>query len=126
MLLDKLVAAIAGMAAALYFLAGSLAWYRLARPRRHSLPHVRSVILDRAIAWTSLAVLFGVVALAELEYVEWADDRLDIFRLISLAAIYVCGLVSIRNITSKHFGYSAVKWFALLSFSVGVLIVFFL
>lgn len=124
MLLDKLVASAAGMAAVLYLLSGSLAWYRLARPRRESLPQVRGVILDRAVAWSSLAVLFGIVAISELGYYEWADNRLYFLRLAALLAIYICGLISIRSITIRHFGYSAVGWFGGLSFFVGLMILF--
>lgn len=122
MLLDKLVASAAGMAAALYLLSGSLAWYRLLRPRPSSLPHVRGVILDRAIAWSSLAVLFAILAIAELGYYELYEESFHIIRLIALSAIYVCGLASIRSITIRHFGHSAVGWFAGLSFMVGVII----
>jgi hypothetical protein len=126
MLLDKFVASFAGMAATLYFLSGCMAWYRLLRPRRQSPPHVRSVILDRAIAWSSLAVLFGMIVSIKLGYFEESDDRLDVFRIVCLGAIYVCGLISIRSITMRHFGYSAVSWFAGLSAAVGVIILIFL
>lgn len=124
-MIDKLVAMTAGMAAALYFLAGSLAWYRFIRPRPASLRHVRAIILDRAIAWTSLAVLFCIIMIAELGLVQWDDDNVDLFRIVALAVIYVCGLASIRAITIHNFGHGALIWFAGLSFAAGMATMFF-
>lgn len=124
MILDRLVAATAAMAAALYLLAGSMAWYRLCRPRETSLPHVRSVILDRALAWSSLAVIFYTIVVIKMGWYHWSDDYIDVVRIVSLATIFSCGLVSIRAITARHFGYSVVGWFAALSVSVGIAILF--
>lgn len=110
------------MAATLYLLAGSLAWYRLFRPRETSLPHVRAVILDRAIAWSSLAVIFYTIVAIKKGWYHWSDDYIDVVRMISLAAIFACGLVSIRAITMRHFGYSVVGWFTVISIVVGFLV----
>jgi hypothetical protein len=111
------MSAAAGM---LYLLAGALAWYRLCRPRTTTMLHVRSVILDRALAWSSLAVIFFTIMAIKMGWYHWSDDYVDAVRLFALATIFVCGLASIHAITIAHFGYNAVKWFALLSFAAGV------
>jgi hypothetical protein len=122
MLLDRLVASVAAMAAALYLMAGSLAWYRFFRPRETSLPHVRSVILDRALAWSSLAVIFYTIVAIKMGWYHWSDDYVDAVRVVALSTIFGCGLISIRAITARHFGYSVVGWFAAVSIAVGLLI----
>lgn len=122
MFLDRLVASTAAMAATLYLMAGSLAWYRFCRPKETSLPQVRSVILDRAIAWSSLAVIFYTIVAIKMGWYHWSDDYVDSVRIVALLAIFGCGLVSIRAITIRHFGYSVVGWFALLSVAVGLVI----
>ena len=124
MFLDRLVAASAAMAAALYLLAGSMAWYRLCRPKETSLPHIRSVVLDRALAWSSLAVLFYTIVAIKMGWYHWSDDYVDVVRIMALATIFGCGLISIRAITVRHFGYSVVGWFAAVSIAVGVVVVF--
>jgi hypothetical protein len=120
--LDRLVASTAAMAAMLYLLAGSMAWYRLCRPKETSLPGVRSVILDRAMAWSSLAVLFYTIVAIKMGWYHWSDDYIDGVRLVALFTIFGCGLVSIRAITIRHFGYSVVGWFAAVSVSAGLAI----
>jgi hypothetical protein len=113
----------AATAATLYLMAGALAWYRLCRPKKPAaMLHVRSVILDRALAWSSLAVIFYSITAIKLGWYHWSDNYVDIVRLVALATIFVCGLVSIRAMTIRHFGYNAVKWFALLSLASGVVV----
>lgn len=120
--MDRLVAAMSAIAGTLYFLAGALAWYRLCRPKSARTMHVRSIIIDRAIAWTSLAIIFFTVTVTKMGWYHWSDDVIDVIMLCALAAIFVCSLASIRAITKQHFGYDAVKGFALLSLAAGFII----
>lgn len=124
MALDRLVASAAAMAAVFYLMAGALAWYRLCRPKPASSSRVRSVILDRALAWSSLAVIFYTVAAIKMGWHHWSDEVIDAIRIIALATIFVCGLVSVRAMTEKHFGYSAVGWFGIVSFVSGLIMLF--
>lgn len=120
--MDRLVAAAAGMSAALYFLAGGVAWLRWAFPRSTQDSLVKKVVFDRAVAWSGLCVLFTLVSLVKLNMAEWTDNGVDILLLVALSAVYVSGLVSIRAITLPRYGYRALALFAGISLAVGLLI----
>lgn len=118
--MDKLVAVGAGMAASLYLLASGIAWYRVLSPTYHhrAFRHV----LDRAIAWTALFVIFSRAVVVRLELFEWGDDRLDVILIISLLAIWASGIVSVRSFTIARFGPSVWLNVAVFSLITGLII----
>jgi multisubunit Na+/H+ antiporter MnhF subunit len=122
--MDRIVAAAAGMAATLYFLAGCLAWWRWifstpAGPRRRA---TDAVIPDRAVAWSALCVLFVLIGLAKLGRVNWSDAVVDMALAVGLMAVWAAGIVSVRIITAPRYGYRAVAVFAGVSIAIGLLI----
>lgn len=88
------------------------------------MPQVRSVILDRALAWSALAVIFYTVAAIKSGWYHWSDDYVDAVRVVALLTIFFCGLISIRAITVRHFGLRVVGWFAAASIAAGVVMFF--
>lgn len=121
MIIDRLVASTAAMAATLYFMASVVAWYRWFKPKPTTMPHVRSVILDRALAWSSLAIIFYTIVAIKMRWYHWSDDYIDVVRIVALSIIFVCGLISIRAMSIRHFGFTAVGWFGAISFVAGLL-----
>lgn len=124
-MIDRLVAAAAGMAAALYIMAASVAWFRVFFPQSSLGPAPslgKKVIPDRAVAWSALAALFSVVVAVKLSLTEWANQGVDIVLLVASLAVFTAGLVSVRTITIASFGNRALAAFAAVSVAVGLLI----
>jgi hypothetical protein len=123
-LIDRLVASTAGMASTLYIIAACVAWARVIYP-----PPSRSlgakVIFDRAVAWTALATLFGLVSTVKLHLAGWADDGIDVLLAAINVAVFGAGLVSVRAITAEAFGARALAVVAIVSLAVGVFILLF-
>lgn len=119
--MDRLVASVAGMSATVYFISGAVAWFRVVYPSRTD-ARGSGVILDRAVAWTGLFVLFTLIALVKLRMAEWSDEALDVVLLLALLAVYAAGLVSVRVITSNMYGNKVVVLFAAASVAVGLMI----
>lgn len=115
---NKLVAVSAAMAAVLYLLAAGVAWYRFLSPT-YTRPALK-LVLDRAIAWSALAVIFSRFILVRLGVMDWGDDRLDFLLIISLFATWACGLTSVRAFTLVRFGSRVWMMFGLLSLGAGV------
>lgn len=99
---DKIVAATAGMAAVLYLAACSVAWYRVLSPT-YERPAYRYV-LDRAIAWSALFIIFARIVGVRLGLLDWGNDLLDAVLATSLFAIWACGVLSVRLFTLARFG----------------------
>lgn len=118
--MDKLIAASASMAAALYFLSCCIAWYRLFSPTYRN-PALK-IVVDRAIAWTAMAVIFLRIALVRLGVIDWDNQLLDVILLVSLIAVWVCGLCGVRSFTSLRFGARIWLSVALLSLAAGTLV----
>lgn len=118
--MDKIVAAVAGMSAALYFLASLVAWYRVASPRSESM--FSGVFLDRAVAWTGLFVLFTLIASVKMKMAEWTDNVVDVFLLLALIAVYAAGMWSVRQISQRRFPLGGPAVFAAFTIVVGLLI----
>lgn len=118
--MDRLVAAVAGMSAGLYFLASIVAWYRVAFPRAESM--FSGVFLDRAVAWSGLFVLFTLIALLKMQIAAWADEAVDALILAALLAVYLGGMVSVREISRRRFAVRGPALFGIVTLAVGVLI----
>lgn len=116
-----MVASAAGMSAALYFIAAAIAWRRVAVPVPSD-SRAQRVMLDRAVAWTGLFVLFATLTALKLQMAEWSDDTVDLVLFLALTAVYVAGLVSVRAITGDAYGHRVLAVFAGLSLGVGLLI----
>lgn len=121
--MDKVVAAVAGMSAALYLLSFLVAWYRVAMPRSASM--FADVFLDRAVAWTALFVLFALHASVKLKLVDWADAVVEILLLLVLIAIYAAGMVSVWHISRRRNPFRGPALFAVVTLAVGLLILLF-
>jgi predicted tellurium resistance membrane protein TerC len=120
-MIDRVVAAAAGMAAALYVMAASVAWCRVILPTpSHSF--AKRVMLDRAVAWSALAAIFLVVVAVKLSVADWTDAGVDLVLAVASLAIFVAGLVSVRAITMAAFGNRVLVVFAMVSIAVGLLI----
>lgn len=122
--MDRLVASAAGMAATLYLMAACVAWMRAIWPKAAQEQLVRRVILDRAAAWTGLAVLFTLIVLVRLKMADWTDALIDIVLLVAILVVYCTGLLSVRAITVPRHGYRALIMFAGVSLAVGIVILF--
>ena len=120
-MMDRIVAAAAGMAGTLYLMAGALAWLRVAFPRP-SPSLAKRVVLDRAVAWSALAIIFTVVVAVKLSVARWTDTGIDLLLTVAFLAIFVAGLVSVRNISAAAFGNRVFAVFAAVSIAVGLLI----
>ncbi len=123
--MERLVATSMGMAASFYAFASSLLWYvviggRLKKgSRRTGGFDSASVLLDRAIAWASLAVVFAAIAARKM---DWLPLRaLDIAISIAGLAVTLSGLWSVRQITREKFGNAILSVFAVLVLVAGVL-----
>lgn len=118
---DRIVAAAAGMAAALYIMAASVAWIRVVFPV--PTPSLgKRVILDRAIAWSALAAIFVVVVSVKMTDLDWMDPVVDIVLTAACLTIFVAGLMSVRAITMPMHGNRVLAVFAAVSIAVGLLI----
>lgn len=120
-MIDRLVAAAAGMAAALYIMAAAVAWFRVAFPQPSSSLATR-VMLDRAVAWSALSAIFVVLVAVKLSVADWADAGVDLVLTLASLAIFGAGLVSVRAITMAAFGNRVLAVFAGASVAVGLLI----
>lgn len=120
-MVDRLVAASAGMAGALYFMAAAVAWFRVVFPVP-SASFVAKVIFDRAVAWSALSALFILVVVVKLTSLEWDDTGVDVILMLASLAVFVAGLVSVRSITLASFGSRVLMVFAAVSVAVGILI----
>lgn len=119
--MDRLVAAAAGMAGALYLMAASVAWFRVVFPAP-SQSLAKRVMLDRAVAWSGLAALFTVVVLVYLTTADSTDTGIKVVVTVASLAIFVAGLNSVRAITMANFGNRVLAVFAAVSIAVGMLI----
>lgn len=117
---DKIVAATAGMAAVLYILACGIAWYRVLSPT-YSRPALRYV-LDRAVAWSALSVIFCRIVGVRLRLIDWGNDWLDAALATALFAIWSCGLISVRAFTVPRFGWRIWAFVAFVSAITGLII----
>jgi hypothetical protein len=115
---DKVVAAVAGMSAALYFLSFLVAWYRVLTPRPASM--FADVFPDRAVAWTALFILFVLHAAVKLKLIDWAD--VDVILLLALVAIYAAGMVSVWQISKRRNPIRGPALFAVVTVAVGLAI----
>ncbi len=120
-MMDRLVASAAGMAAAFYLMASTVAWFRVAFPMP-SASLAKRVMLDRAVAWSALSAIFCVVVAVKLGIASWYDDRVGLILALASIAIFVAGLVSVRAITAAAFGNKVLAVFAAVSIAVGLLI----
>lgn len=121
--MDKLIAAVAAVSAALYFLSGGIAWYRVLSPTYHR-PALKFV-LDRAIAWTALGVIFSRFVLVRTGMIDWSDDRFDVVLIVALIAIWSSGLASIRAFTVLRFGAQIWLLLAFISLAAGTAVAIF-
>ncbi len=119
--LDRLVASAAGMAAALYIMAASVAWFRVLLPQP-SYSFAKRVMFDRAVAWSALSAIFIVVVAVKLGTWSWDDPGVCVVLALASFVIFVAGLVSVRAITLAVFGNGVLAVFALVSISVGLII----
>lgn len=119
--MERLVAAVAAMSAVVYLIAAGVAWQRVVRPPPND-SLVKRVMLDRAVAWTGLFVLFSLIAGVKMHQVAWTDRFVDSVVLVALLAVYFSGLVSVRAITSGRHGNRVVIVFAAASLGVGLLV----
>lgn len=122
--LDRIVAACSGMASTFYFMSACLAWYRVIG-RKGPLPLMESVMLDRAVAWSGISILLGLISVLKLTDAEWESFRVDIIRIISCLAIFIAGLMSVHVMTCMKFGYKILLVFTIIPVTIG-LILFFL
>jgi hypothetical protein len=120
-MMDRIVAAAAGMAAAFYVMASAVAWFRVAFPMP-SPSLAKRVMLDRAVAWSALSAIFSVVVTVKLGLASWYDDRVGLILALASISIFVAGLVSVRAITAAAFGHRVLAVFAVVSIAVGLLI----
>jgi hypothetical protein len=120
-MMDRIVAAAAAMPAALYVMAASVAWFRVVFPLP-SASLAKRVMLDRAVAWSALSVIFSVVVAVKLGIVSWDDPRVGVILVAALVAFFVAGLVSVRAITMAAFGNRVLAVFAVVSIAVGLVI----
>ncbi len=118
--MDRAVAAVAGMSAALYFLAALVAWYRVVHPRSASM--FSGVFLDRAVAWTGLFVLFTTISVVKMKLADWTDDAVDVFLLLALIAVYAAGMWSVRQISQRRFPRGGPAVFIAFTVAVGLVI----
>lgn len=119
--MERLLAAIAGMSSTMYLMACLLAWYRVFSPGKSN-DEARKVIPDRAVAWTGLFGLFGMIALEKLGLINWSDYSVMAFTFVFLSAVYWSGLVSIRAITIDRYGNFVLMVFVAASLAVGATI----
>ena len=119
-MIDRLIAAAAGMASAFYLMAACVAWFRVAIPPSKTL--AQSVMPDRAVAWSALSALCSVVAAVKLSIADWANAAVDLVLGLACLAIFLAGLVSVRAITHAAFGYKVLAVFAAVSVAVGLVI----
>lgn len=119
--MERAVAAVAAMSAVVYFISAAVAWQRVAFPTPNE-SLVKRVILDRAVAWTGLFVLFTLITAVKMHQVAWTGRFVDVVLLVALLAVYFSGLVSVRAITSNRHGNRVVLAFAAASIGVGLLI----
>ena len=120
-MIDRLVAAAAGMPAALYLMAASVAWFRVVVPSP-SPSLAKRVMLDRAVAWSALSVIFSVVVVVKLGILSWDDPRVGVILAVALIVFFGAGLVSVRAITMAAFGNRVLAVFGAVSIVVGLLI----
>lgn len=118
--MDRAVAAVAGMAAALYVLASLVAWGRVVQPRSESM--FAGVFLDRAVAWSALFVLFGLHAGVQLQWFYWHDEAVETALLLALLAIYLAGMWSVRQISQRLAPFGGPVVFAIVTCTVGLII----
>ena len=118
---DRIVAAASGMAAALYVMAATVAWFRVILPTPSN-SFAKRVMLDRAVAWSAMAAMFIVVVAVKLSVADWADAGVDVVLTLASLAIFVAGLVSVRAITMAAFGNRVLAVFAVVSIAVGLAI----
>lgn len=111
-IIDRFTASASGMAGALYVLSASLLWWVLITRKKAAAVTplgTQSVIVDRAIAWSALAVLFSAIAVSELGWVDWRE--LGPLFLMTTLVIMIAGLFSVRAITQQHLGNKALVVF---------------
>jgi len=120
--IDKLVAATAGMTAAVYFLAMLVAWYRVFEARVPAHSYARRITLNRAIAWSALFVLFSMIVSIKTGKSSWGDPMIDISLIAANTLILLSSLASVKVITMASFGNSVLIVFGLVSALSGLLI----
>lgn len=111
--LDRIVGSTAGMAGALYVLAALIFWYLIVFKRDNT-----ATIYDRAVAWSSMAVLFFAITAGRMRWVDWYNVAWAF--VVSTSLIMLAGLVSVRAITGERFGNLPLLIFAAVVFTSGV------
>lgn len=103
---ERIAAAVAASAAALYVLAALSLWAVIVSRSAH---RTDSMIYDRAIAWSALAAQFIAIAAGLLDRAEW-DDLTPLFAY-TMFAVLLTGLFSVHLITHRRIGQAGVVVF---------------
>lgn len=106
--MDQLVASTAAMVAALYVLASAVLWYMVINKGKL---HNRSIVTDRAVAWTAFALLFAINAGIKMRWYV-LNDVPDFLMLFINVSVATAGLFSVREMTRARFGSKVLLLFA--------------
>lgn len=122
-IIDRVVAASSATASTFYLMASVYAWIRVLFP--FPVKSVTdSVILDRAIAWTAMSLLLGLMAVIKLTTVDWEDTGVEVIRIVGCLAVFIAGAMSVRAITVVTFGNKYLTYFVVIPLLVGALTLF--
>lgn len=114
--MNQFAASTAAMAAALYVLASTVMWYMVLNKSKL---HNRSVVTDRAVAWTSLVLMFSIHVGLEMDW--YAFEAVPKLLWVGIyASIGIAGLFSVREMTRVKFGRKILLLFIVVMLSAAI------